>query len=184
MKINGEQTIAATPDIVWRALNDPEVLRQAIPGCKSLDRKNGNGYRATVETKIGPIKATFNGDVELSDLDPPHGYTLSGRGSAGSMGNAKGSAKVRLTPNGGGTKLTYDVDAEVTGKFAQLGSRLIQSTAGLLAGQFFDRFGEVVAGPSAKPEAPSRILRFRSWWIWAAVALAAGVIIYLLLDNH
>jgi carbon monoxide dehydrogenase subunit G len=185
MKISGEQSIAAPPDAVWRALNDPEVLRRSIPGCKTLDKASGNAFRATVETKIGPINATFNGDVELSDLDPPHGYTLSGRGSAGGMGNAKGVAKVRLAPAGGGTKLTYDVDAEVTGKFAQLGSRLIQSTAGILARQFFDRFTEVVAGPSAEPKAPTHLTRrLLSWWIWAVAALAFAALIYFLLRGH
>ncbi len=92
-----------------------------------------HAFKATIETKIGPIKAVFDGDVQLSELDPPNGYTLSGRGSAGSMGAAKGSARVRLAANGHGTMLTYDVDADVTGKFAQLGSRLIQGTANMLA---------------------------------------------------
>jgi carbon monoxide dehydrogenase subunit G len=180
MKITGEQTIAAAPEAVWRALNDPDVLRRSIPGCKSLDQVDGTAYRATVETKIGPIKATFNGDVVLSDLNPPFGYTLSGRGSAGNMGNAKGTAKVRLAPDGSGTKLSYDVDAEVTGKFAQLGSRLIQSTAGVLADHFFSRFGEIVAGQPAARK-PSLWLRLLPWWLWAAGALAAALLIYFLL---
>ena len=178
MKIDGEQIIAASPEAVWKGLNDPEVLRQSIPGCKSLEQVNASTYRATVETKIGPISATFNGDVELSDLDPPHGYTLSGRGSAGSMGSAKGVAKVRLTPEGAATKLIYDVDAQVTGKFAQLGARLIQGTAGILAGQFFSRFGEVVAGPSARPKADASN---RLWLALALGAAVAAIAIYFLL---
>jgi carbon monoxide dehydrogenase subunit G len=181
MKITGEQTIAAAPEAVWRALNDPDVLRRSIPGCKSLDQVDGTAYRATVETRIGPIKATFNGDVVLSDLNPPFGYTLSGRGSAGNMGSAKGTAKVKLTPDGSGTKLSYDVDAEVTGKFAQLGSRLIQSTAGVLAEHFFSRFGEIVAGAPASRKTSPWPKRLLPWWIWAAGAIAAALLIYFLL---
>lgn len=177
MKITGEQLIAAKPEQVWQALNDPEVLRQSIPGCKSLEKAGDNAFKATIETKIGPIKAVFNGDVQLSDLDPPNGYTLSGRGSAGSMGSAKGSARVRLVPDGPGTKLTYDVDADVTGKFAQLGSRLIQGTANLLADQFFKRFGQVVAGPAGAPAVKGGI----PWWVWAAGAAVLIAAAYYLL---
>ncbi len=181
MKITGEQTIAAAPDKVWQALNDPEVLRRSIPGCRSLEQAGTNAFKATIETKVGPIKALFNGEVQLSDLDPPHGYTLSGKGSAGSLGNAKGSAKVRLTPAGPGTKLTYDVDADVTGKLAQLGSRLIQSTAGLLAGQFFNRFGELIGEPVAAAELPSTGRSLPPLWFLVAAAVALGIFIYLLL---
>ncbi len=176
MKITGEQAIAAPPAKVWQALNEPDVLCQSIPGCKSLERMGDHAFKATIETKIGPIKAVFNGDVQLSDLDPPHGYTLSGRGSAGSMGNAKGSARVRLIPNGAGTKLTYDVDADVSGKFAQLGSRLIESTANLLADQFFTRFGEVVAGPAGAPAVAEKA--GIPWWVWALAVLALAAVAY------
>ncbi len=180
MKITGEQNIAADPQKVWQALNDPEILRQSIPGCKSLERIGENSFRATIETKIGPVKALFNGEVQLSDLDPPHGYTLSGRGNAGSMGTAKGSARVRLLPNGVGTKLTYDVDADVTGKFAQLGSRLIQGTANLLAGQFFTRFGEIVAPAPAEVAAAERPATAWLPWAVAGAAIAAAVAYYFL----
>lgn len=150
MKLTGENHISASREEVWQALNDPEILRQAIPGCESLEKVSDTGFKATVVTKIGPIKAKFNGDVELSDLDPPNGYTLSGKGSGGSAGNAKGAAKVSLRENGDGTTLlTYDVDAEVSGKLAQLGSRLIDSTAKVLAGKFFKRFQEIVGGEEA-----------------------------------
>ncbi len=177
MKITGERTIPAPPDKVWQALNDPSMLRQFIPGCKSFERTSENAFKTIVETKIGPIHAVFNGDVHLSDLDPPHGYTLSGRGSAGGMGSARGSARVRLTPAGAGTKMTYEVDADVTGKFAQLGSRLIQGTANLLADQFFTRFREAVAGPEAEAGRAGI-----PWWIWALAgfALAAAAAYYLL----
>ncbi|MEM7523325.1 MAG: carbon monoxide dehydrogenase subunit G [Pseudomonadota bacterium] len=151
MKITGENTIPMDQEAVWRGLNDPEALRQSIPGCESLEKTGDNAFKATVTTRIGPVTAKFEGDVELGDLDPPNGYTLRGSGSAGPMGNAKGAARVSLSAaEGGGTLLKYDVDAELTGKIAQLGSRLIQSTASLLAGQFFTRFASVIAG-----EAPS-----------------------------
>jgi carbon monoxide dehydrogenase subunit G len=151
MKLSGENRINAPPQDVWRALNDPEVLKKAIPGCESLEKLSDTQFKATVVTKIGPVQAKFNGEVELTDLDPPNGYTISGKGSGGVAGNARGGAKVRLTPDGDGTKLSYDVDAQVTGKLAQLGSRLIDSTAKMLAGQFFNKFGEIVG----KPDAPA-----------------------------
>ena len=149
MKLSGENRINATPQEVWHALNDPEVLKQAIPGCDTLEKINDKQFKATVTTRIGPVQAKFNGEVELSDLDPPNGYTISGKGSGGVAGNARGAAKVRLEPEGAGTKLIYDVDAQVTGKLAQLGSRLIDSTAKMLAGQFFNKFGEIVGKPDA-----------------------------------
>jgi carbon monoxide dehydrogenase subunit G len=155
MKLTGENRIKAPPQEVWRALNDAEVLRQAIPGCESLEKISDTAFKATVATKIGPVQAKFNGQVQLSDLDPPNGYTISGSGSGGMAGNAKGGAKVRLEPDGDGTKLTYDVDAQVTGKLAQLGSRLIDSTAKMLAGQFFNRFEQIVGAQQAEATAPA-----------------------------
>ena len=149
MKLSGENRIKASPLEVWRALNDPEILKQAIPGCDTLEDTH---FKATVTTRIGPVQAKFNGEVELTDLDPPNGYTISGKGSGGVAGNARGGAKVRLEPDGAGTRLIYDVDAQVTGKLAQLGSRLIDSTAKMLAGQFFNKFEDIV-GKSAAPVA-------------------------------
>ena len=147
MKLTGENHINASPQEVWRALNDPDILKQAIPGCNTLEKISDTAFKATVTTKIGPVQAKFAGEVELSDLDPPHGYTISGKGSGGVAGNARGGAKVKLVPDGTGTKLTYDVDAQVTGKLAQLGSRLIDSTAKMLAGQFFNTFEQLVSKP-------------------------------------
>jgi carbon monoxide dehydrogenase subunit G len=147
MKLTGENRINASPQEVWRALNDPEILRQAMPGCETLEKIDDTHFKATVTTKIGPVQAKFSGEVELSDLNPPHGYTISGKGSGGVAGNARGSAKVKLEPDGAGTKLSYDVDAQVTGKLAQLGSRLIDSTAKMLAGQFFNKFEQLVSKP-------------------------------------
>lgn len=145
MKLTGENLIKAPPQVVWGALNDPEVLKQAIPGCETLEKISDTQLAATVSIKIGPVQARFKGEVDLSDLDPPNGYTISGKGSGGVAGNARGSAKVRLTADGDDTRLTYDVDAQVTGKLAQLGSRLIDSTAKMIAGPFFDRFGKIVS---------------------------------------
>ena len=181
MKFAGENSIPAPPEKVWEALNDPDVLRQSIPGCESLEKTGDNEFKATVVTKIGPVKTKFNGEVSLSDLDPPHGYTLSGQGSGGPAGNAKGSAKVTLKPNGAGTLLSYDVDAQITGKLAQLGSRLIQSTAKMLAGKFFDKFGEVVvssaaSAEAAKPAAAAAPGMTTTQWIYIALAAAAALI--------
>lgn len=149
MKLTGENHINASPQEVWRALNDPNILKQAMPGCDTLEKLSDTQFKATVTTKIGPVQAKFAGEVELSDLDPPNGYTISGKGSGGVAGNARGSAKVKLVPDGAGTKLSYDVDAQVTGKLAQLGSRLIDSTAKMLAGQFFNKFEQLVSKPEA-----------------------------------
>lgn len=146
MKIDGQNEIAAPPARVWDALNDADVLRQCIPGCESLEKVSDTAFKATVVTKVGPVKAKFNGEVTLSDLDPPTSYTLSGRGSGGAAGNARGSAHVTLESQGEGTLLKYDIDAEVTGKLAQLGSRLILSTTKMMAGKFFDKFEAVVGG--------------------------------------
>lgn len=149
MKMTGEQRIAAPRERVWAALNDPEVLRQCIPGCRSLDKEADDRLRATVEIKIGPIGAKFDGAVTLSDLNPPESYTITGQGQGGTVGTAKGGAKVRLTPAGQETVLTYEVDAEVGGRLAQLGGPIIDATAKQLAGKFFQKFGEVVEGPAS-----------------------------------
>lgn len=145
MDMAGEQRIAAPRAMVWAALNDPEILRECIPGCQSLERTGQNGFKATAVLAVGPVKATFNGNVTLSDIDAPNGYTISGEGTGGPAGFAKGHANVRLADDGDGTLLTYTVKADIGGKLAQLGSRLIDSTAKKLAGDFFKTFGEVVA---------------------------------------
>jgi len=158
MEMTGEQRIAAPRQRVWEALNDPEVLRACIPGCQSLDRNGDNGFTAVAEVKIGPIGARFKGNVTLNDLDPPNGYTIEGSGNGGVAGNAKGAAKVRLSDDAGGTLVSYDVDAQVGGRMAQLGGPIIDATAKQLAGKFFSRFGEIVSGEAtAAPatEAPA-----------------------------
>jgi carbon monoxide dehydrogenase subunit G len=147
MQMSGEQRVAAPRDKVWEALNDPEVLRAAIPGCQSLEKEGDDRFIATVEVKIGPIGARFKGAVTISDVVPNEGYTLSGEGGAGIAGSAKGAAKVRLTDaDGGATLVSYQVDSQVAGRLAQLGGPLIDATAKNLSGKFFTRFGEIVGG--------------------------------------
>ncbi|MGE0283188.1 MAG: carbon monoxide dehydrogenase subunit G [Rhizobiaceae bacterium] len=144
--IEGEERIAAPIQTVWEGLNDPEILQASIPGCQSLDKKSDKQMAATVVLKIGPIKATFGGEVTLSNLKPPHSYTITGEGKGGIAGFAKGGADVVLTEDGpDATMLKYAAKADVGGKIAQLGSRLILSTSKKLAGQFFKTFGEKVA---------------------------------------
>jgi carbon monoxide dehydrogenase subunit G len=145
LNMDGEERIAAPIQAVWAALNDPAVLKESIPGCQSLEKTSDNELAATVVLKVGPIKATFVGAVTLSNLNPPNGYTISGEGKGGIAGFAKGGADVTLVEDGpDATVLKYTARADVGGKIAQLGSRLIESTSKKLAGQFFSTFGEKV----------------------------------------
>lgn len=137
MEMTGEQMIPASRDEVWRMLNDPVVLRSCIPGCTALDGSPEDGFTATVKQAIGPVRATFHAEVTLSNLNPPESYTISGNGKGGVAGFATGSADVRLEEIEQETRLSYEVKAQVGGKIAQLGSRLIDSTAKKLAAQFF-----------------------------------------------
>jgi len=150
MQMNDSQRILAPKEKVWAALNDPAVLKQCIPGCQSLEMSTPNEMTATVVIKVGPVKATFGGKVTLSDLDPPNSYRITGEGSGGIAGFAKGGATVRLESEGAdATILHYEVDAQIGGKLAQLGGRLIDSTSKKLAGEFFAAFGEAVGNTAA-----------------------------------
>jgi uncharacterized protein len=146
MQMNDSQRVPASREQVWAALNNPDVLRQCIPGCQSLEMSSPTDMTATVVIKVGPVKATFGGKVTLSDIDPPNGYRISGEGSGGVAGFAKGGAVVRLEQVGEReTVLHYEVNSQIGGKLAQLGARLIDSTAKKLAGEFFTRFGAVIS---------------------------------------
>jgi uncharacterized protein len=144
LTMTGEVDLAAPQQVVWEKLNDPDVLKACIPGCESLEKTAENELQAVAKIKIGPVSATFRGKVELTDINPPHGYTISGEGQGGIAGFAKGAAKVDLAPIEGGTRMTYAVEAQVGGKIAQLGARLIDGVAKRMADQFFERFAEKV----------------------------------------
>src|SRR5262245_62024763 len=146
MDMTGEERIAASRQAVWAALNDVEVLRQCIPGCELLEKTSDTDMTARVKLQIGPVRATFSGKVKVSNLDPLKGYRISGEGQGGVAGYAKGGAVVRLVDDGAGTLLKYEAKADVGGKLAQLGGRLIDSTAKKLAGDFFQKFGDIVGG--------------------------------------
>lgn len=160
MKMSGEELIPAPRDAVWKALNDPDVLKECIPGCEEIEKQSDTEMSAKVVVKIGPVKASFSGNVTLSDLDPPNGYRIDGEGKGGLAGFAKGGATVRLEDAPEGTKLVYDVDAQVGGKLAMLGSRLVDSSAKALAGQFFEKFATVAGGgkPAEKKAAVKKKL--------------------------
>jgi len=160
MDMSGERRIPAPRQKVWEALNNPEVLKASIPGCESMEKLSDTELKATAAIKIGPIAARFTGKVQLTDLDPPNGYNIGGEGQGGVAGFAKGGATVRLAEESPTvTILSYDVKAQVGGKIAQLGARLIDATAKQMADQFFDRFSAQVAEPEpaaadiATPEA-------------------------------
>lgn len=150
MDMSGERRIPAPREKVWAALNDPAILKGAIPGCESMEKLSDSELKATAAVKIGPISAKFAGRVNLLDLDPPNGYRIEGEGQGGVAGFAKGGAVVKLTEADGATLLSYEVKAQVGGKIAQLGARLIDATAKQMADAFFDRFAAAVGGAEAE----------------------------------
>ncbi|MCP5073711.1 MAG: carbon monoxide dehydrogenase subunit G [Rhodobacteraceae bacterium] len=145
MDMTGTYSLSAPRDKVWAALNDPEVLKVCIPGCEELEKISDTSMTARVVQKIGPVKAKFSGAVELINIEAPTSYTIIGEGKGGVAGFAKGSADVTLTDDGGGTILSFTAHAKVGGKIAQLGSRLINSTAKKLANRFFDNFHDHIS---------------------------------------
>lgn len=161
MNMSGERVIAAPRPDVWAALNDPDVLQACIPGCESLEKTSPTAFSAVATQKVGPVKATFKGEVSLSDIVEGESYTISGEGKGGAAGFAKGGAKVRLEDaeppegkEGPATRLLYEAEAKVGGKLAQLGSRLIDGFAKKMADDFFTRFQTAVEGPAQEPDAP------------------------------
>jgi len=155
MQMTGEYRIPAPQTQVWAALNDPEILKASIPGCDHIEKASDTEMSATVTAKVGPVKASFKGQVTLSDLDPPNSYRISGKGSGGVAGFAEGEAKVSLSPDGDGTLMKYEVKATVGGKLAQIGQRLIDATAKKMADDFFATFATLAAGPAPAADGES-----------------------------
>lgn len=184
MDLSGEQLIPVSRELVWQALNDIEVLKACIPGCETIAWTGDGQLEAVVMAKIGPVKARFTGLVSLTNMNPPNSYTISGEGKGGAAGFAKGGADVKLTDAEGGTLLRYEVKAQVGGKLAQVGARLIDAAAKKMAGDFFAAFNaEVVeragGGPTIKETQPERAKAGGlPLWLWAA-GLAAIVLLSL-----
>jgi uncharacterized protein len=187
MEMTGEQLISASRERVWAGLNDPEVLKKSIEGCESLEKRSDTEMTAKVVARLGPVKAKFGGKVTLSDLDPPSGYTLTGEGNGAGAGFAKGVAKVRLADEDGATRLTYEVHADVSGKIAQIGSRLIEGSAKKMAADFFDRFSAEVSGatlaevkaaraPQPSAAAGGGVAAAQPWWREPGWVAAGGVL--------
>jgi len=145
MTMTGEVQLPASRDKVWAMLNDPQVLKDCIPGCEQLDKNSDTEFQAVASLKVGPVKARWKGKVRLLDLNPPSSYRIAGEGEGGVAGFAKGNAKVSLSDKDGGTLLSYDVEAQIGGKLAQLGQRLINSAAKKTADDFFERFAAAVS---------------------------------------
>ncbi len=183
MDMSGEYRIPAPRERVWAALNDPEILRQAIPGCESVTKTSDTDMEAAVTAAVGPVKARFKGKVTLSDINPPESYTITGEGTGGAAGFAKGSAQVSLREDGADTVMSYVVKANVGGKLAQIGSRLIDGTAKKMADEFFTRFvtlagaapaaAEAAAAPAVAIATPARGIPTAVWIIGLVIAAVA-----------
>jgi len=149
MTMSGEYQLAVPREVVWEKLNDPATLKACIPGCEELDKLSDTEFQAVATTKIGPVKARFKGKVTLSDIDPPNGYKISGQGDGGVAGFARGGATVKLEPKDGGTLLSYAVEAQIGGKLAQIGQRLVNGAAKKIADEFFENFAAAVSPKAA-----------------------------------
>ncbi|MBV6411839.1 MAG: hypothetical protein GAKPKEKM_02733 [Rhodocyclaceae bacterium] len=174
MDMNGEQRIPVGQQAVWEALNDLEVLKACIPGCESIEKVSDTEHHVTLTAAVGPVKAKFKGKMHLGDLDPPHSYRIGFEGQGGVAGFAKGEAQVALKPDGADTLMNYTVHAQVGGKLAQVGSRLIDAAAKKLADEFFSAFNARVAPAAAEAAAPKPAAGVPIW-IWIAAAIAAIV---------
>ena len=181
MEMTSTRRVPAPVDAVWAALNDPAMLTACIPGCDSIEPDGENAYRVALAAHIGPVAAKFSGRMQLSDIDPPHGYTLSFDGQGGAAGFARGEAKVSLAAaeNGAATALSYTVNAQVGGKIAQIGSRLVDGAAQKLADDFFARFSDAVAVKAGAAPAPVVASAPQPWIRYVAIALLVAVLAYL-----
>ncbi len=186
MEMTSTRTVPAPVPVVWAALNDPETIKACVPGCEAIDADGENRYRIALAAKVGPVAAKFAGRLALADIDAPHGYTLSFDGQGGAAGFAKGEAKVALAPaeNGAATLLSYTVKAQVGGKLAQIGSRLIDGAAAKLADDFFARLAETLAARSgSEPGAVAVVPAAKSGGgklvRYVAITLAIVLIAYL-----
>lgn len=183
MELSGEQLIPLPQDAVWRGLNDPDVLKASIPGCDSIEKLSETDYKLVVTAAIGPVKAKFTGKLVLSNVDPPNSYSLSFDGSGGAAGFSKGSAQVTLSTEGRNTRLRYTTKANVGGKLAQVGSRLIDGVAAKLAEDFFTRFNQTLAPTAAAEaavEAEPAVAGFNPIWIVAGIIAAMLVASWLI----
>ncbi len=180
MELKGERLIAAPIEKVWAGLNDPEILKACIAGCESLERNGDDAFAAVVAVRVGPVSAKFKGNLKMSDVKPPASYTLHFDGQGGVAGFGKGSADVQLTPEAGATRLGYLARAQVGGKMAQVGSRLIDAAAAKITEDFFAAFEAQVAPPPAEEAAAeaapqAAVGSKRVWWIAAAVVLIVAI---------
>lgn len=186
MEMKGARVVPTDIDTTWRALNDPEVLRACIPGCESIDRVSDTEYRLVMTARVGPVSARFSGRLALADIAAPRSYTLKFEGQGGAAGFANGTAKVELSPADGGTRIDYAVNAQIGGKLAQIGSRLIDGAAAKVADDFFARFvaragggppatAEVAAAPPLEVASALRTMRIR---LLLAALIVAGIAIY------
>lgn len=164
MQLTDSREIKASPEVVWAAILNPEVLKECVPGCESMTGSVDDGFEAVVAQKVGPVSARFTGIVKLSDIEAGRAVTITGEGKGGPAGYAKGGAKVTLEAVEAGTLLSYTVDASVGGKIAQLGSRIIDSFAKKLADQFFENFQTAVEGPADPSEETAEGAEKKGWF--------------------
>ena len=189
MKLSGSYQINLEKQKVWEALNDPEILRQSIPGCEEFKKNSDTKFTATATNKIGPFNASVTGDIELKDINAPHSYVIEGSGNS-PVGFASGSAKVNLQDSNGVTQLNYEVEANVGGKIAQVGSRLIDMTAKKMADIFFGKFSELLSPAEKKEDKKEEIetvseksfnlKKINKKLLYATVAIVVLLAIYLL----
>jgi carbon monoxide dehydrogenase subunit G len=179
MEMTGEQLIPLPQQQVWEALNDPAIIKACIPGCESIEKVSDAEYKVVMTAAIGPVKAKFNGKLLLTDLKPPHSYSIAFEGSGGAAGFGKGAAQVSLRPEGSGTRLTYKATASVGGKLAQIGSRLIDGVAKKMSDDFFARFNATVAPAAVTETAPTRRRDLR--WAWVAGGIFLLLVILFLI---